>query len=503
MGTLSSSGGGINPITLRRPLLSLVTLYYPCPHTLSKLCAGLFLRPPLCHPSSSFVVLCCPLAFLQPLLTCPLPSATVPLRLSLSLPLRNETTFQFFDRKDVILMTFQEVHEKVLVDDEDKWDAVVRRADVTMRDGKVVVTEVFGGNGDQSKELTPTPWATAQLCQRLSIPTAYFKRCPPELRDVQFNYWAKQEANGTADGEEETAGQNSAGNGTPVAANNGRPARTGKRRQSEPDVWLLRAKGDSLRGVLSDLYSRMDNAPLLSCLEPLLDSRFQVGSFALTQESMHLRLLDPALAREVLPDDRILAGIHVANSEVGKRAVTVDALVFRLVCSNGLIRLVKGKSLLHQRHLYLSERRFQGAVRQVMGEALTVAAGFIERLTWATQQSIENVDETLTRLVERWGLTQEFQEQVLLALLGEPHGQQETVYGIANALTYVAQRLPMDDRYRIEALVGQWVEHGLRSRNGHAEGKPRLRPSGLASEQDAEVTEDEEDGQRSLPALSV
>ena len=62
----------------------------------------------------------------------------------------------------------------------------------------------------------------------------------------------------------------------------------------------------------------MDNADLLGTLVPLLEDRFEVRGIALTSESLHLRLVDPRYAREVLLDDRLLAGVHVANSEVGR-----------------------------------------------------------------------------------------------------------------------------------------------------------------------------------------
>src|SRR5262249_8787947 len=154
-------------------------------------------------------------------------------------------------------------------------------------------------------------------------------------------------------------------------------------------------RNETLRGALSKRYAPLDNATLLSCLSPLLERRYSVGWFAMSDTSLHLRLIDTQLARDVLPHDRLFVGIHIANSEFGKRAVPVDALVFRLVCSNGLIRLVKGKSLLHQRHLFLSRPRFEEALQQAIGEALTTAAGFLEQLAWATRAPIKDVEATL------------------------------------------------------------------------------------------------------------
>lgn len=294
----------------------------------------------------------------------------------------------------------------------------------------------------------------------MGIPAAYFKRCPPELQDVQFNYWVKRLENGSEVGDGESRARNGAGNGAPNGKSHGS-------QHAQPERWLLRAKGSHLRAVLSDQYCRMDNAPLLRCLAPVLDSRFQVGGFNLTEETMHLRVLDPTRVREVLPDDRVMVGVHIANSEVGKRAVTIDALVYRLVCRNGLIRLVKGKSLLYRRHVFRSSEQLQRAVQQVMGAVLDAADVLAKLLSWATQQPIKDVDETLKHLSERWGLTQEFQEQVRKTWLDEPPSQHETLYGLVNAFTHAAQRLPADDRYRVEVLAGQLVEHGLRQRSGH------------------------------------
>ena len=216
-----------------------------------------------------------------------------------------------------------------------------------------------------------------------------------------------------------------------------------------------------MRGILSQRYVRLDNRHLLDCLLPLLQSRYEVKHLALTPESLHLRLVDPDLTRDVLPNDRLMVGLHVANSEVGRRAVSVDALVYRLVCANGLIRLVRGRSLLRHRHVSWDEPRFAEALQKALGEALTAGAGLIEQLAWAAKTPIPDVDGTLAALVQQGSLTQELREGVRRALLGTPPSQQETVYGLVNALTFVAQGLCPDDRYDLEVLAGRLLENGL------------------------------------------
>ena len=340
------------------------------------------------------------------------------------------------------------VLETVREDDEGKWDKVVFRDQLTLLNGKLLIPESASSN--EVEELTPTPWATSQMCGRLGIPTAYFRRCPLDLQDAQFNVWARHHDRFEANGFE------SNGFDKPGISS----SRTSSTRCSANERWLLRARHDSLRGVLSDRYTRLDNEPFLNILQPLVPERLQVKWFALSDESLHLRLIDPTLSREVLPDDRLSVGLHVANSETGRRSVTIDAIVWRLVCQNGLVRLVKGKSLLQQRHIFISQSNFKRDLERAMGEALTTSAGLLERMQQSTTEHLDDVETLIEKIGERHQLSEAFQEKIKNALLLENRGQQETLYGLTNALTQAAQTLPPDDRYGMEVMAGEVMERG-------------------------------------------
>lgn len=324
------------------------------------------------------------------------------------------------------LLRLDEAHEAVKSDDGTKWDHITRRDQIALKDGRVAFA--LDRDGEHWEYLTPTSWATGQFCARLGIPASYFRKCPPVLKDVQANYWLRS---GKAQDEDANTEHNSA------------------------EQWLLRARGGTLRAVLSERYSPLDNTTLMECLTPMLDSRYRVDWFGLSDESLHLRVIDPERTREVLPGDDLSVGIHIANSEVGFRAVSVDALVYRLVCTNGLIRLVKGKSLLRQRHIHLAQPRFVAALEEAIANALGEAEGFIEQLRRTTAQPVSDVESTLERIGEQWNLSENTRNAVKGALLGERPDQQETVYGLVNAFTNAAHHLPDDDRYDLEVLAGQ------------------------------------------------
>lgn len=323
------------------------------------------------------------------------------------------------------LRHFSDVREAVAAQSAGNWDARVLRADLSLFDGQLVLPPQQG----EPNYLTPTNWATGQLCARLGIPAPYFRRCPADLQDAQANYWLRK--------------------------NQGRDD------DCPDEKWLLRANDDRLRAVLSHRYSPLDNADLLGALQPLLEPRFRVDWLDVGDEGLHVRIVDPGRTQDVLPDDALSVGIHIANSEVGFRSISVDALVYRLVCTNGLIRLVQGKSLLRQRHIHIARPRLLAALEEAVASAWEEASGFLEQMRQTTTMPVPDVEGTIERIGERWHLSQAVQEDIVSDLRREPPLIQETVYGVVNAFTSVAQRLPAESRYDLEVLAGHLAEQGV------------------------------------------
>jgi hypothetical protein len=52
---------------------------------------------------------------------------------------------------------------------------------------------------------------------------------------------------------------------------------------------------------------------------------------------MYLKVVTPSVRYEIAPGDVVQAGVVISNSEVGQGTLSVQPLVFRLVCRNGLI----------------------------------------------------------------------------------------------------------------------------------------------------------------------
>lgn len=338
------------------------------------------------------------------------------------------------------LVSFASVRERVRLDDAGKWDETVPRHELRMREGALVLP-----SSGQERHLQLSPLANGQFAARLSIPAAYWRVLPPVLKDQNANYWLQASHQRQDDSEMDEQG-------TP---NTPRPSAT------KPEKWLLRSRFGTVRAVLSEHYSPLDNSVLCGTLAPLLEARHRVGWFGLEDEGFHLHILDPDRVRAVLPGDDYFCGVYIGNSETGTRSVCCEAYLMRLVCSNGLVAMLDGQSLLRRRHIHIESQRFTHLLSGAVQTALETADGFIETLRHATTQIVPDPDLALERLSERWSLSQTTQSVARAALGRESPQVQESCYGLVQGLTEAAQLLPDAARHDLEVLAGNLAQNGV------------------------------------------
>ena len=341
--------------------------------------------------------------------------------------------------------TLDGVCDRVAADDTGKHDHLVPIHEVSMQHSRLY----WPGADDDGFGFALTPWAMGQACTRLGIPTGYFAKCPKELQDSQWNHWR---------GLPEELRKKAGGDGG--------------------DRWTIRAKGAKVRGVLSARYEKLDNRQLVSALLPALaGTDYKVKLFDLCDEGFHLRIIDPRMSRLALPGDPLIVAIHIANSEVGLRAVTIDACVFRQICSNGAVRKVGGKSLLRQRHIHVAQAQFVPSLREAIGQATVVAAAFIEQMVLSTKTNIPDPARAIQVIADMWNLSKQTVEYIKFGLLGETH--QDTMYGLLNAVTNAAQKLPVESRFELETMASLLIDTADTSRDGQALRHRILTPKAL------------------------
>lgn len=149
----------------------------------------------------------------------------------------------------------------------------------------------------------PLPLAHQQIGQHAGIPSRYYDRMlaeAPGLLADNLNHWFQRE-----------------------------PARR-----------MVRTLDNRARAFLSDRYRRIDNEQIAEAVLPeLLDAAqpVEIVSSEITDLRLYIQALFPRIEGEVQKGDVVQAGIVISNSEVGLGAFQVRPLVYRLVCTNGMI----------------------------------------------------------------------------------------------------------------------------------------------------------------------
>ena len=296
-----------------------------------------------------------------------------------------------------------------------------------------------------------TPLARRQLADKLGIPYAYFERMrehQPQLLDSNINTWL----------------------------------------QSEPDRRMLRTLDGNVRAVLSDRYRRLDNYDLAESVLPILRQLPEVifESVELTETKMYLKCVTPRLSFEVAPGDVVQAGVVISNSEVGQGTLSVQPLLFRLVCRNGLIAADRALRKTHVGRSLASEDDavvvYQDDTLQADDKAFflkvrdVVQAAVSEATFRQTAQKLQRTmgirltgdpAKTVEVLAQRYALKDDERTGVLRHLIQDG---QLSGYGLVNAVTHFSQVVEDYDRAtEFEALGGRLIELSALEWKGLAE----------------------------------
>jgi hypothetical protein len=285
-----------------------------------------------------------------------------------------------------------------------------------------------------------TSLARRQLAEKLKIPFAYFERMraeQPALLDRNVNTWL----------------------------------------QTDRERRMIRTLDGCVRAVLSDRYRRLDNVDLAEAVLPILqrlpEVRFE--SVELTDTRMYIKAVTPRVQIEMAPGDVVQAGLVIMNSEVGHGTLSVQPLLYRLVCSNGLIAADRGLRKTHVGRILQSDeevttvfrddtlaaddRAFFLKVRDVV-EAAVSETGF-RQVAQKMQQTLGikltgDPTKTVEVLANRYALNEVERAGVLrhLIVVGDLSG-----YGLVNAVTHYSQEIDDYDRAtEFEALGGKLIE---------------------------------------------
>jgi len=231
--------------------------------------------------------------------------------------------------------------------------------------------------------------------------------------------------------------------------------------------WLERSNGNrmvrsldgNVRAFLSDKYRRLDNFDLAQNVLPmLLEAQAEIDSCEITDNRLYIKAITHKVQGEVKKGDVVSAGVLITNSETGHGSLSVKPLVYRLVCSNGMVaddfamrKYHAGKHTEMEQIEFSNEtikaddKAFWLKVRDLVKFSLheTTFERVIESMRAATERKIEEPTKAIELITKKYSLGDAEQKSVLTHLI---QGGDLTSWGLGNAVTRMAQDVPSYDR---------------------------------------------------------
>lgn len=242
-----------------------------------------------------------------------------------------------------------------------------------------------------------------------------------------------------------------------------------------PQKRMVRTLDGNARAFLSERYRRIDNAEIAEAVLPILAEMpdVRIESCEITESKMYLKAVNPRLTAEVVPGDIVQSGILITNSEVGMGSMSIQPLVYRLVCTNGMVvndartrkyHVGRGNEAAEDYTLYSSETlaaddralllKVRDTVRAVVDQ--TRFERVVEMMREAKEAKITSTD--IPQMVELaaadYGLNKAEGSGVLDHLI---RGGDLSLYGLSNAITRAAQDVESYDRSTEMESIGYTV----------------------------------------------
>jgi len=294
-------------------------------------------------------------------------------------------------------------------------------------EGTQVYLQLFDNEKIPLKPLTVNSIAHQQLGTFTEIPAAYYNKMlteHPSLLVQNLNEWIHRKA----------------------------------------DQRMVRTLYGTARAFLSNRYRRIDNMQIAEIVLPELQ-KIEGAIFEscqLTDSRMYLKVVNPRLQAEVAPGDIVQSGVIISNSEVGQGSVSIQPLIYRLVCSNGMVVNDAKASRRHvgrQNELDGNVELYASDTLEAMDTAFikqirdTVAAAVdqtrfdkvIDLMKGARDAKLNTQDiPNLVQLTgQKFGITESERGGVLQHLI---EGNDLSLYGLSNAVTRFAQDVESYDR---------------------------------------------------------
>ena len=272
----------------------------------------------------------------------------------------------------------------------------------------------------RQKEADITQFAFSQLCARMGVPANYIKKCftsgKEDLALQNFRAWS-QEAEGNL---------------------------------------LVRANDGVVRAVLSDSYAPFDSYQVLRALKYTVDmKRWIPTQVHLSEDRLIVRFVDftPLPVNDGSP---LYIGFTVSSSDVGRGSLNIKMMIYRSVCTNGMLISDMGGTLYKQHHIgqAMTESKLQ-AFNKVFDNLDIAAKEIVSNIGNCRKEHLK--DYEMTMLIEKAKREMKLSEKSvdkLKELIDNVY--EPTRWGLINGVTELAQDFTLETRLDMENWAGSF-----------------------------------------------
>jgi hypothetical protein len=141
------------------------------------------------------------------------------------------------------------------------------------------------------------------------------------------------------------------------------------------------------------------------------------------------------------------------NSATNGHTGAVEPFVFRKPCTNDHI-VSQEKSFRHA-HIHLTEYEMTRRMAEAVSQGFQLSSDLLSSFLKTREEPVEDPVETIKRIAESRKFSQKLTDEVVSSYLIEPDANR---FGVINAFTNAAQKLPPLQRIEMERFAGTLLE---------------------------------------------
>jgi len=257
----------------------------------------------------------------------------------------------------------------------------------------------------KEKPLTRNAWE--QFLSRVKIPSKYMDRAPNDLREYNVNYWLKD---------------------------------------IEDDYQVVYDE-DNVIGIMEPNVILVPAFPIIDMIGGMLESP-KVGCYQNDEYIYNIELFTEQedTQQEVRKGDILKGGLSILYSPLRKVSNHINALVHRVICSNGMVYPERGRRF---RFAGKDFSEILDTVREAAEQTIMTLGSRVELLAESSNHAVEDVQEVMRKIFKEYDIPAKYFNQVSEKV------EEGTMYGVMNALTSAANDVEsIVDRKLLQAAAG-------------------------------------------------